>query len=366
MFMPFGLKAAFPICLLTLAAFSLVETNLQTSPRRNQRRPRTVGTAESPPRPSIPITDKRADNKEELEAEIVRVDTDLVSTVFTAVDRDRHFVTTLGAGDLRILEDSTPQEISLFERETDRPLTLVVLVDTSKSQERTLPDEKKAAKTFIRAVVRPESDKVAVVSFTGRPRVEQGLTANLATLNGAVDRLRVELPPDNPECEDQRTVQEDPLCWTSIWDSVWASTNEVLAHSSENSRRAIILLSDGDDTSSTIKRQDAIESALKNNVAVYGIGIGDPESYKIEKDSLRKISDSTGGRAFFPRDEIELQSAFKLIQEELRSQYVIAYSPKNKARDGSHRRITIEIVNPELRKQKLQLKYRDGYYAPKG
>ena len=127
----------------------------------------------------------------------------------------------------------------------------------------------------------------------------------------------------------------------------------------------MILLSDGDDTSSTIKRQDVIDSAVKNNVAVYGIGIGDPEYYKIEKDSLRKITDSTGGRAFFPRDENELQAAFKLIQEELRSQYVIAYSPKNKTRDGSHRQIKIEVVNPELRKQKLQLIYRHSYYAPK-
>ena len=98
----------------------------------------------------------------------------------------------------------------------------------------------------------------------------------------------------------------------------------------ENSRRAIILLSDGDDTSSTIKRQDAIDAAIKNNVAVYSIGIGDPELYKVEQDSLRKISDRTGGRAFFPRDDVELGAAFAQIQQELRSQYVIAYSPHNK------------------------------------
>ena len=90
------------------------------------------------------------------------------------------------------------------------------------------------------------------------------------------------------------------------------------------------------------------------------------EFYKIEADSLRKLSDRTGGRAFLPRDEGELRAAFDQIQEELRSQYVVAYSPKNKARDGSQRRIKIEVVNPELRNQKLQLVYRQGYYAPKG
>jgi Ca-activated chloride channel homolog len=322
-----------------------------------QQRVRTVNPPVSPSTKIAPA--------DEPEAEVLRIDTDLVNTVFTAVDKDRHFITTLRANDLRIYENETPQEISLFERETDRPLTLAIVVDTSKSQERTLADEKNAAKGFIRAVVRPEKDKVAVVSFTGSPRVEQALTDNVSRLNRALDRLKVEFPANNPECVEEKPVHEDPLCWTSIWDTVWTSTNEILSHSSENSRRAVILLSDGDDTSSTIRRQDAIDSALKHNVAVYSIGIGDAEQYKIEEDSLRKLSDRTGGRAFFPRDENELQTAFRQIQDELRSQYVVAYSPKNKARDGARRRIRMEIVNPELRKQKLQLVYRQDYYAAK-
>ncbi|MGH9908298.1 MAG: VWA domain-containing protein [Pyrinomonadaceae bacterium] len=328
--------------------------------RAQQGAKQQVRTVNPPVSPSTKIAPA-----DEPEAEVLRIDTDLVNTVFTAVDKDRHFVTTLQANDLRIYENETPQEISLFERETDRPLTLAIVVDTSKSQERTLADEKNAAKAFIRAVVRPERDKVAVVSVTGSARVEQALTENVSRLNRALDRLKVEFPANNPECVDEKPVHEDPLCWTSIWDTVWTSTNEVLSHSSENSRRAVILLSDGDDTSSTIRRQDAIDSALKNNVAVYSIGIGDAEQYKIEEDSLRKLSDRTGGRAFFPRDENELQTAFRQIQDELRSQYVVAYSPKYKARDGARRRIRMEIVNPELRKQKLQLVYRQDYYAAK-
>ena len=350
-------KVLLLIALSTLAAFISADIYAQSGSQRNQRRPRTV-SAKQPN--TVPDS-----VKDEAAPEVVRVETNLVNTVFTAVDRERHFITTLKADDLRIYENDSQQTISLFERETDRPLTLVILVDTSKSQERTLPDEKKAAKAFIRAVVRPDKDKVAVISFTGVPRVEQALTENVSKLNRAIDNLRVELPANNPNCDEERPVQEDPLCWTSIWDSVWESASEVLSQASENSRRAVILLSDGDDTSSTIKRQDAIDAAVKNNVAVYSIGIGDPELYKVEQDSLRKISDRTGGRAFFPRDEVELERAFAQIQEELRSQYVVAYSPQNKLRDGSHRRIKMEIVNPELRKQKLQLIYRQGYYAPK-
>ena len=351
-------KSAVLFMIAACVAFGLAATTVQDVSGQSQRRPRTVT------QPTTQTTNNISSTQEP-EAEVLRIDTDLVDTVFTAIDRDRHFITTLRASDIRIYENDTPQEISLFERETDRPLTLVILVDTSKSQERTLPDEKRAARAFVSSVVRPEKDKVAVVSFTGRARVDQPLTENIERLNRTIDMLKVEFPANNPACEEERPVEEDPLCWSSIWDAVWASTGEVLVKADENSRRAVILLSDGDDTSSIIGRQDAIDSAVKNNVAVYSIGIGDPEFYKVEKDSLRKLSDRTGGRAFFPRDEGELQAAFKQIQEELRSQYVVGYSPKNKARDGSHRRIRMEVVNPELRKQNLQLIYRQGYYAPK-
>ncbi|MEP6919913.1 MAG: VWA domain-containing protein [bacterium] len=354
------LKLLIVAFLFALLVSPFTVLHAQQGTESKAQRPRSVAEPAAPKMQGTPQADPP-----DQDAEVIRVDTDLVNTVFTAVDQNHHFITTLKANDLRVLENSTAQEISLFERETNRPLTIVILVDTSKSQERTLSDEKKAAKAFLGAVVRPDRDRVAVVSFTGRPGVDQELTESIPKVNRAIDRLKVQLPRDNPTCEDVKTVQDDPLCWTSIWDSVWASTNEVLAPTPEDSRRAIILLSDGDDTASTIKRQDAIESAVKNNVAVYSIGIGDPEFYKIEKDSLAKLSDHTGGRAFFPRDERELQRAFAQIQEELRSQYVVAYSPKNKLRDGSRRQVKLEIVNPELRKQNLQLMYRQGYYAPK-
>ena len=113
-----------------------------TLTQRDQRRPRTVNV---PPASGTKISQPAP---EEWEPEVIRVETNLVNTVFTAVDRDRHFITTLRADDLKIYENDSQQTISLFERETDRPLTLVILVDTSKSQERTLPDEKKAAKSI--------------------------------------------------------------------------------------------------------------------------------------------------------------------------------------------------------------------------
>ncbi|HET6891563.1 MAG TPA: VWA domain-containing protein, partial [Pyrinomonadaceae bacterium] len=163
----------------TCMALALPISAVQNVSGQSQRRPRTV---------TQPTTQTRnnVSSNQEPEADVLKIDTDLVNTVLTAIDRDRHFITTLRASDLRIYENDTLQDISLFERETDRPLTLVILVDTSKSQERTLPDEKRAARAFVRSVVRPEKDKVALVSFTGRPRVDQPLTENIERLNRTI------------------------------------------------------------------------------------------------------------------------------------------------------------------------------------
>jgi Ca-activated chloride channel family protein len=141
----------------------------------------------------------------------------------------------------------------------------------------------------------------------------------------------------------------------------------LLVKTPEGTRRAIVLLSDGDDTSSTIKRQDVIDYAIKSDVVIYSIGIRDaafPDG-KLDSSALNKISGRTGGRAFFPIRASELQAAFARIDQELRSQYLVAYSPTNKLRDGSYRRIRLEVSSPELRQSKAQLLYRQGYYAKK-
>jgi Ca-activated chloride channel homolog len=300
--------------------------------------------------------------------DVVRVNTDLTNILLTAIDKERRFVTTLRREDLRVTENGTAQEISTFERETNLPLSLAILIDTSRSQERTLPEEKSAALAFVDTVIRPEKDAAALISFDGEATVEQPLTNAVARLHGVIDKVKVELPPDNPQCKynvGATPVDEDPRCWTAVWDSVWATVKEVLAQTPARTRRAIILLSDGDDTSSRTKKEEAIELAVKANVVVYSIGIGDPELYRLDKGALRKLSEQTGGRAFFPQDETELRAAFAQIQDELRSQYLVAYSSTNKARDGSYRQVRIEVVNPQLRKQKLSLLYRQGYYAVK-
>ncbi|MDT4965984.1 MAG: hypothetical protein QOJ64_721 [Acidobacteriota bacterium] len=331
-----------------------------TPPLRHMRR--LKGEPPKAPRSQQPSKNQSQTNDDD----VLRVDTDLANILLTAIDKDKRFVTTLRREDVRVLEDTVPQEVSIFEHETDLPLSLVILVDTSRSEERPLPDEKIAAHAFIDSVIRPEKDQAAVVSFTGDAVLEAPLTNDRARLRAAIERLKVELPDGSPDCEGNVSLEREPRCWTSVWDAVWVTVNEVLSQTPEQVRRAIIVLSDGDDTSSVTKKQEAIDLAVKNNVVIYSIGIGDPEEYKIDDGALRKVSDKTGGRAFFPQDKPALDAAFAQIQQELRSQYLIAYQPANRTRDGSFREVRIEILNPELRKQKLRLLYRQGYYARQG
>lgn len=303
------------------------------------------------------------------EDDVLRVETDLTNTLFTAVDKNKRFVTTLKQEDVRVFEDNVEQQVFTFQRETDRPLSLAILIDTSGSQERTLPEEKRAAREFVDAVVRPTKDEVAVISFTGEVVLEQGLTGNTSRVRRAIDK--VEFVPPAGYIGGGVVVGTPPIVdpsqslagWTALWDAVWVTSNEILSGTSDKTRRAMILLTDGVDTKSRMKLADAVNSALKSDAIIYAIGIGDDYVDGVDKGSLNKIAERTGGRAYFPRNEEDLRVAFAQIQEELRSQYLLAYSPTNKAKDGSYRQVRIEVVNPELRKQNLRITHRQGYFA---
>jgi VWFA-related protein len=150
-----------------------------------------------------------------------------------------------------------------------------------------------------------------------------------------------------------------------VCDSIVISIKQVLSKTPEHTRRAIILLSDGDDTSSKVRIYQAVEYAVRNNTVIYSVGIRDKhfKEGEMRKDFLRDLSEQTGGRAFFPKDLPALNAAFAQIQQELRTQYLVAYVPTNRAHDGTYRRIHIELANPELKRQGVRLTYREGYFA---
>ena len=342
--------------LLTRGARAQSESGNRTRARVNQN----PAPSPTPPKEEETVTSD----------EVLRVETNLTNVFFTAADRHKRFIDTLKREDVRVLEDGVPQQIFTFQQSADLPLSMALLIDTSRSEERTLPEEKIAAKSFLEAVMRADKDEAAIVSFTGEATLEQGLTGNVARLRRAIDRVEY-VPPSGligggvvvggtpPISDSQQALAGS----TAIWDAVWTTSNEIMRDSAEHTRRAIILLTDGQDTSSQVRLQEAINSAVKVDALVYAIGIGDRYSYGIDEGSLKKITDATGGRAYFPHNERELRDAFEQIQHDLREQYLIAYSPSNKTRDGSYRRVTIDVLNPELQKQSVKLTYRPGYFA---
>lgn len=351
--------------LIALAALSLL--GFEAS-RAQQSPPKSDTNSTNPtPTPTPPISE---------ESEVVKVDTEAVNVLFTAQDKSRRLLTNLKAEDVVIFENGQKQEISAFARQVDLPLSLAILIDVSASQERTLPEEKAAAISFLESVIRPVKDEVSVVSFTGDSTLEQGMTNNLTRLRRAIDRVQF-VPPSGylgggivtnggggvPGTPPISGTNQASAGSTAIWDSIWVTSAEVLGLAPEKTRRAIILLTDGVNTYGTKKLDDAVQAAQRAEAIIYSIGIGDRFYDGVDESTLKKVSERTGGRAYFPRDESELREAFKQIQEEMRSQYLLAYEPSNPVKDGSYRTIDIQLVNPQLVKDKIKLTHRQGYFA---
>jgi Ca-activated chloride channel homolog len=345
------LAALLPTLLLLFAAAA------QTSRAQESAPPQTTQQPTQTPTPAATPADDEG---------VEYIVTNLTNILLSVTDKKRNFVNTLNAEDVRVLEDGVPQNIISFERETDAPLSLALLVDTSASQEKVLKDEQTTASAFVRSVLRPEKDTVSVLSFTGLTRLDQPPTNEAARLIAAVEKLKVEYTEANPICTDLKASDEARLrCRTGVFDAVVIAVREVLSKTPERTRRAIILLSDGDDTSSRTRIYQAVEYAVRNNTVVYSIGIRDRhfKDGEMRRDYLQRLAEETGGRAFFPKKPTDLAEAFAQIERELRSQYLISYKPKNISMEGTFHKLQIEITNPALRKEKLRLLYRQGYYA---
>lgn len=355
--------------LLLLVVFLILCAGVAT--RRLSAKSQSTSQGATPNASSLPSPTPRTREELPLDSDdVVKVETNLTNIFFTAADKNKRFISDLKAEDIRVLEDGRPQEIFTFQQNIDLPLSLAILIDTSASEQRTLPHEKQAARAFLESVLRPSKDEAAVVSFTGETTLEQGFSGNIERLRRAIDRVEF-VPPSGYLGGGVIVNGTPPISGTNqslagstaIWDAVWATSEELLSTSAEHTRRAIILLTDGVDSSSQMKIEDAIERAQKADALIYVIGIGDSYPFNIDEGSLRKIAGQTGGRAYFPRHELDLRDAFAQIQRDLREQYLVAYSPLNRARDGSYRRIEIQITNPALRQQNLTLNYRPGYFA---
>ena len=304
------------------------------------------------------------------DVDVIRTETDLTNLLFTATDKNNRYITTLQQNDIRVVEDGVPQTLFTFQRETDRPLAIAFMIDVSISEERTLPDEKAAARTFVENVIRSTKDQAAIIPFEGYAHLEQPMTRDMIGLYRVLEAVDVASPSYPGAAPPMGGIESGPGTIappregsTAIWDSIAITSRQVLAQSIGQRRRAIILLTDGQDTSSRLSRNTAIDQAIQSDTVIYAIGIGDKRYEGVNKGALNNIAERTGGRAFFPKKEDDLRTAFAEIEQELRSQYLVAYSSTNKTHDGSYRKMNIEITNSELRKEQLKLRYRPGYFA---
>jgi Ca-activated chloride channel homolog len=267
-----------------------------------------------------------------------------VNVVFTVTDKHGRYVKDMKRDDFKILDDSRPaEEIRSFRSETDLPLQVGLLIDASNSVRDRFRFEQEAAIEFLSQTIRRKYDQAFVVGFDVTPEVTQDFTDDTEALSNGVRALR-------------------PGGGTALYDALYfACRDKLLKSQTQNQvRRAIILLSDGDDNQSHVTREEAIEMAERAEVVVYTISTNLSGSGSHGDKILERIADATGGRAYVPFQLTEVANAFAAIQEELRSQYAVSYKPAEFRADGKFR--TIEIA---ARNQKgLHVRSRRGYYAP--
>ena len=267
-----------------------------------------------------------------------------VNVVFTVTDKHGHYVKDLKRDDFRVLDDNKPaKEIHSFHKETDLPLQVGLLIDASNSIRDRFKFEQESAIEFLNQIIRINYDKAFVVGFDATPEVTQDFTDNTELLSKGVRALRAG-------------------GGTALYDSLYFACRDKLMKAPRTGpvRRAIILLTDGDDNQSRVTREEAIEMAQRAEVVVYTISTN-ISGVKTQYDKiLERIADATGGRAFFPFQLNDVANAFSEIQDELRSQYLLAYVPEDFHPDGRFRAIQIVAAqNPK----NLHVRARKGYYA---
>jgi len=294
----------------------------------------------------------------------IKVEVNVVNVLATVRDSRGALVNSLTQDDFQILEDGSPQDIRYFSRETDLPLTLGLLVDVSASQRNLLQLERRAAEQFLDSVLRNQ-DLAFIISFGAEVELLQDLTSSRVLLSKGLDQLRLSAPPPAPTGSPVPTVYQPR--GTVLFDAVYLAATERLQ--SEVGRKAIVLITDGVDTGSRKKLEDAIREAQKADAIIYSIYYVDPEAYGgrgwggfvPSNGDLKRMSEQTGGRLFEVSRRLSLDNIFRQIQEELRSQYSLGYISTNTARDGSYRRIEVRV-----KKKGYKVQARKGCYAPMG
>ena len=274
----------------------------------------------------------------------IRKRVDEVNLLFIATDRHGKFVRNLNEGDFSILDDhKPPQAVVSFRRETDLPLRLGLLIDTSGSVRTRFAFEQEAATSFLQQTVRRSFDRAFVMGFNGQSTVTQDFTDSPTLLEAGVQALR-----DGGG--------------TALFDAIYQACQSKLTKDQAGRpvRRALVIVSDGEDNQSEVSEGRVIEIAQRAEVIIYAISTDDSGLILRGDRVLQQLADATGGRAFFPFKMKDIKNSFSAIEDELRSQYIISYHPADFEANGQYRPIEITALRKDLR-----VRARKGYYAPR-
>jgi VWFA-related protein len=281
----------------------------------------------------------------------IRVQVNVVNLFATVRDKHKAVVTGLKQDDFQVYEDGQPQEISYFSAESTLPITVGLLIDTSGSEYYMLSAEKDAGSRFLARVLR-KGDLAMVMTFDTDIDLLADFTDDRGVLNRAINRAQINVPVGG-------IIVQGPLPTsgsggTNFYDAVYLAAHDKL--SEEAGRKAIIVLTDAEDTGSKLRLEDAIEAAQRTDTVVHILLVAQDGG---DQAVARRLTDETGGRTIVVRSEKNLEAAFDQISEELRTQYTIGYSPTNKSRNGSYRKIKVETKDKDY-----SVLTRRGYYAP--
>src|ERR1700733_2999678 len=328
-----------PALLLAFSLSSSVWAQTTPAPAQPQTPPATA--AQPAPGQAVPVKPGQTDDQYTITRQVNEVD-----LVFKVTDKHGHFIKDLKQIDFALLDDQkAPDRVYRFTQQTNLPLRMGIVIDTSTSIRTRFQFEQQAATEFLLQILKPRTDKAFVMGFDVTPDYKQDWTNNLDSLTTGISSLR-------------------PGGGTALFDPGYSACREKLLDASrgqEPVRKAMVLISDGDDNQSHAYLDDAIKECQRAETIIYAISTNVSPSRDRGDDTLQKMAEATGGRAFFPKNIEDMPVSFQAIQDELRSQYALVYKPADFKDDGSFRTIYLFCLDRRYVVRALK-----GYFAPKG
>jgi len=324
---------------LLLSAVSLTAQQPATAPASSPAAP----TAQSPTTPAAQAP-AQSGEQSDVNAPTIRINANEVSLIFTVTDRHGHYNPNLQQSDFALLDDQkAPAHVNSFHQQINLPLRVGIVIDASTSIRSRFQFEQQSATEFLLEVLKAKSDRAFVMGFDVTPTVTQDWTNNVDALETGVNRLR-------------------PGGGTALFDAVYTACRDKLldARGQEPVRKAIVLLSDGDDNQSRVRPDEVIKECERAETIIYAISTNWTPSRGKGDKVLTDMAESTGGQVFFPPSVEEMSTSFKNIEEELRSQYALTYTPADFKYDGSFRSIYLYCND-----RRYVVRAKKGYFAPK-